>query len=87
MTPKPVEVPPKKFEGYKTIVTNVLMLVAALLPEVREFFVRMGWGTEQVVVAVTIVNLALRLMTKGPIGKRLMVLNQGFRWLTGRKVK
>lgn len=88
MIPKPVvEVPAKGFEGYKTIVTNVLMLVAVLLPEVREFCVQMGWGTEQIVVAVTVVNLLLRMVTKGPVGKRLMVLNQGIRWLTGRKIK
>lgn len=69
----------------KTIVINALMLVTALLPDVQEFFVRMGWGTEEIASAIVLVNVVLRYMTKGPIDRRLMALRQGIRWMTGRK--
>jgi len=76
-----------KMAGYKTFVVNVLMLVAYLLPNVQEFFVQQGWGTTEVAEFTILVNMVLRLMTKGPVGQRLMFVRQAFRWLTGRKVK
>ena len=76
-----------KMAGYKTIVVNALMLVAALLPNAQEFFAQQGWSTEEIAAAIVIVNLILRFVTKGPVGQRLMVLRQGGRWFTGRKVK
>jgi hypothetical protein len=85
--PEPVTVVPKGTLKSKTIIVNVLMALVALLPGVQDFFVSMGWGTTEIAEAVILVNIALRYMTKGPIDRRLMALRQGFRWMTGRKVK
>ena len=85
--PEPVTVVPKGTLNSKTIVINVLWGLANLSPTVQEFFVRMGWGTVEIVEATALLNVVLRYMTKGPIDRRLMALRQGFRWLTGRKPK
>jgi len=89
MTPKPVEAPQptKGLDQSKTIAVNVLMLIAAFLPAVQDFFVSMGWGTEEIASGIVLVNVVVRLMTKGPVAMRLAVITQGFRWLTGRKIK
>lgn len=79
--------PAKDLDKSKTVIVNVLMLVAAFLPDVQEFLVRMEWGTEQIAAAVILVNVALRIATKGPVGMRLAVLRQATRWLTGRNIK
>ena len=91
MTPKPAVVavpqPPKGLDQSKTIAVNILMLIAAFLPAVQDFFIQMGWGTEEIASGIILINVAVRLMTKGPVAMRLAALTQGFRWLTGRKVK
>ncbi len=85
--PEPVTVVPKGTLTSKTIVINVLWGLANLSQPVQEFFVRMGWGTAEIVEATVLLNVVLRYMTKGPIDRRLMALRQGARWLTGRKPK
>jgi hypothetical protein len=49
--------------GKKTLVINVLMVLAAALGAVGET----GWVSAQVMVyAISIVNIALRFLTTGP---------------------
>ena len=78
---------PKDLDTSKTILINSVLLLIALVPDVQIFFQDMGWSTAWVVGVMAALNLALRLSTKGPVAVRLAVLRQGFRWLTGRKIK
>ena len=83
-----METPPKGPHKSKTMVLNAAILLAlALVPDVQTFFAEMGWSTAWVVGVLAVLNMALRLSTKGPVAMRLAVLRQGLRWMTGRKIK
>lgn len=57
----------KKIWQSKTFWANVVALVAALLPPVRDLLTQMGWSTEIVVSLIAVVNIVLRFVTKQPI--------------------
>ena len=91
-----VEKPPKAPEVQKapwkskTTLINALSLILLCLPQVEGFVVQVE-GTEQVLVWLTqiqnIVNIALRFMTKGPIGSRIALLKTGLNLMLGRGLR
>lgn len=51
----------------KTFWVNLITLVSALLPPIRDFLSQVGLGTEWVVSALAALNLILRFLTNQPL--------------------
>ncbi len=54
----------------KTFWLNLIVLLSALLPPVRDFLVQVGLSAEWVVSAQAALNVGLRLLTKKPVRLR-----------------
>lgn len=77
-------------DGWKTLVTNLLVLLIAILPDFRDYLGTIE-GTEVavawVVQGLAVANILLRFMTKGPVGQKLSIVTNGLRVLLGRGIK
>jgi len=60
----------KPFWKSKTLWVNVVTLLTALLPPVRDFAAQMGWSTEAVVSLIAAANVVLRVLTGQPVKVR-----------------
>jgi len=57
----------KKWYQSKTLWTNVVILVIAVVSALTEFFVGFGWSTEVLVSVTAFANIVLRFLTEKPI--------------------
>lgn len=54
-------------KGWKTIVFNILAAAVALIPEAREAVIAVLGGGPNAVLAYTVGNIILRVITTGPV--------------------
>lgn len=77
-------------DGKKTLITNALVFAVAFLPDLRDYLGTFE-GTEASVVvvvqALALANIALRFVTKGPVGQKFSLLTNGVRLLFGKGIK
>jgi len=57
----------KKWYQSKTLWTNTVILVLAIVSALTEFFVGFGWSTEVLVSITAVANIALRFLTEKSI--------------------
>jgi len=57
----------KKWYQSKTLWTNTVILVLAIVSALTEYFVGFGWSTEVLVSITAVANIALRFLTEKSI--------------------